>query len=271
MLRSKDIHASDAYTVGSDQVSRSIEKEIESSDFLVAVFCTDAPNANVLYEIGFARGAKKPLFLVMEGLEAIPKFLQDEVYVRASLDNQDLISFYMDQFLSKYRRSVKKQSPRPKKASMKLDRSCLEEKLRHIGEHGTEMAFIVLVKELFSSEGFVVDTSDGTRDKGVDMSTWIDSLEPTFGNPILIELKAGDLSEQILERTEERMRRYLSKTNSPSGLLIYFDRQGHTFNRSKLRTPMVIRIDIRDLIEKLDRNPIDRVLLQERNFVAHGS
>lgn len=270
-LESKGILAFDAYAIGHDaDFPPSVEEEIKDSDFLVAVFSPNTPNANVLYEIGFARGAKKPIFLVVQDEGAIPRFLKDTVYVRASLDDRQLISFYLDQFLSKHKKGVKKRIPRLKKPSMGLDRSYLEEQLKGIREKGTEMELLHLVRDLFRSQGFVVDTSHGTGDKGADMSIWVDSLESSFGNPILIEIRMGRLSERVLERIEAQMRHYLSRTNARSGLLIYFDRQGRRFNRSKLQLPLVIRLNMYDLVEKLAEHPIDRVLLRERNLVAHG-
>ena len=270
LLESKGIIAFDAYTMWRDKIPPSVEEEIEDSDFLVAVFSPKTPNANVLYEIGFARGAKKPIFLVVQDEGAIPKFLKDAVYFRASLDDRQLISFYLDQFLSKYKKVVRERIPRLRKASMKIERAYLEERLKDIKEQGTEMDFLLLVEDLFRSQGFVVDTSHGMEEKGADISIWADSLESSFGNPILIELKMGNLSETFLERAEAQMRRYLSKTNTRSGLLIYFDRKGRHFNRSKLQLPLVIRLDIYDLIQRLAEHSIDRVLLHERNRVAHG-
>lgn len=271
LLESKGVLAFDAYMVWHDDIPSSVEEEIENSDFLVAAFSPNMPNANVLYEIGFARGAKKPIFLVVQDEGTIPRFLKDTVYVRASLDNRQLISFYMDKFLSKYKKGVKKRIARSKESrARKLDRSYLEEQLRSIREQGTEMDFLSFVRDLFRSQGFVVDTSHEISEKGADMSIWVDSLESSFGNPILVEFKMGNLSEPLLERAEAQMRRYLDKTNVRSGLLIYFDRRRHRFNRSKLRVPLVIRLDIYDLVEKLAKHPIDRVLLHERNRVAHG-
>jgi hypothetical protein len=270
LLKSKGIHSIDVYTVSRHHISPSVEEEIESSDFLLAVFSPRIPNPNVLYEIGFAKGAKKPIFLIVQDEGAIPQFLTETVYVRSSLDDRGLISFYLDQFLSKRKESGKKVTRWTKRPSLRPDRANLEKRLEIIREQGTGRAFLQLVKDLFESQGFVVDASDSMIDTGVDMSIWVDSLDSSFGNPILVELKMGNLSEPALERAEEQMRSYLHKTNARSGLLIYFDRRGRRFHQSKLQTPLVLRLSISDLIEKSAERPVDRVLLRERNRVAHG-
>jgi nucleoside 2-deoxyribosyltransferase len=270
LLKSKGVCSIDAYTVSRHHISPSVEDEIESSDFLLAVFSPKTPNPNVLYEIGFAKGAKKPIFLIVQDEGAIPQFLTETVYVRSSLGDRQLISFYLDQFLSKQEESVKKVTLWTKKPSLKLDKANLEKQLESIREQGAWMTFLQLVKDLFESQGFIVDASNSMMDKGADMSIWVDSLESSFGNPILVELKMGNLSERVLKTAEEQMRSYLNKTNARSGLLIYFDRRGRRFCQSKLQLPLVIRLSISDLIEKSAERPIDRVLLRERNRVAHG-
>lgn len=270
LLRDKGILANDAYTLWKDNYALSVEEEIRNSDFLIAVFSPIMKNPNVLYEIGFARGAKKPIFLIVQREGQIPSFLMDTVYIRASLDDQQLVSSYLDKFLSKHKKHWKKPGPRLQKPLMKQDIASLKERLKNIEESGSGSDFLQFVGDLLRSQGVLVETSFGVEEKGADMSIWVDSLESSFGNPILIEFKMGNLSEPNMKMAENQMKRYLSKVNIRSGLLIYFDRKGRHFKQSTLGAPLVIRLDVRDFVEKLADHSIDSILYRERNLMAHG-
>lgn len=270
LLSDKGILANDAYTLWKDNYALSVEEEIRNSDFLIAVFSPIMENLNVLYEIGFARGAKKPIFLIVQGEGQIPDFLMDAVYIRASLDDQHLVSFYLDKFLSKHKKRRKKPVPRLQKPLMKQNIASLKKRLKNIRESGSGSDFHQFVGDLIRSQGVLVETSFGVEEKGADMSIWVDSLESSFGNPILIEFKMGNLSERNMKMAENQMKQYLSKANIRSGLLIYLDRNGRHFKQSTLGTPLVIRLDIRDFVDKLADNSIDSILYRERNLMAHG-
>lgn len=273
LLRDKGIIAYDTYTPGHDNIVSSTEEKIKKSDFLIA-FLTSNLNNNVLYEIGYARGAKKPIFLIVQSDVSIPSFLMDTVYVRASLEKLDLISMYLDKFLSRKKRQKtykRKEIPKSKQSTL-YSKSSLEERLQEIIDNGTTEDFLLFVKDFFEYQGNLVDVSSGIEDKGVDMSIWINSLEVILGNPILVELKMGNLSENVLKLAESQMKHNLLKGNLRTGLIIYLDRKERNFQSSKLIDPLVMRFDIRDLVRKLATDyPIDRILYEERNKIAHQS
>jgi len=269
LLQRKKIQALDAFSLSPNSIFTSVTDEIEKTDFLIAVLSKDFPNDNVLYELGFARGAKKPIFLIVQEEKAIPAYLKNELYFRASIEDSNLVSLYLDQFLSKYKKAKRKHVTKKEKPFVKSDYFKLEEQLSHIKERGSGEEFLHLVAELFRSQGFVVDISHGTRDEGADMSIWIDSLGSTIGNPILVELKLGNLSESILEKAEKRMQDYLCRTNLRSGLLIYLDRLGRHFKTPRFQIPFVIRLDLSQVFRELHEQTLDRIILEERNRIAH--
>ena len=63
MLRRKGIQAKDAFSLAyPDAIVPSVEREIRNSDFMVAILSSKHSSSNVYYEIGFARGLRKPIF-----------------------------------------------------------------------------------------------------------------------------------------------------------------------------------------------------------------
>ena len=237
---------------------------------MVAVITLKTPNSNIFYEVGLARGLGKPVFLIIQDEGTLPIYLKDMVYVKASVKDLEPIAFNLDQFLLQYGKQKKTRVTRLKRPKAMPNIEYLKKDLGKLTKQGTEIEFLSLVTNLLKSENVILNLSHGIEEKGADLSLWIDSLELSLGNPLLVDLKIGDLSESILEKTEEQLRHFLEKTNARVGLLIYFDRKNHHFNRSKFMEPLVIRFEIRNLIEELTKSPIDRVIISERNRIVHG-
>jgi len=270
LLRNKGIDSFDAFSAPHmDRVLPSVEKEIRNSDFLIAVVNLGAPKPNVFYEIGFARAVKKPIFLIVEGVSMIPTLFKDLVYVKAKVDDVSAINYVLSQFLAqqKYsvRRGLKTIEPPKAKPDIKFERRDLE----GIVKQGREVDLANFVAKLLKSKGVILDRSFGVREEGSDMSLWIDSLEYSIGNPILVEIKIGNLSNTSLAKTEEQLRKYIKTSNASAGLIIYADRRGKLFRPSRFKLPLVIRLSFEELIDRLAKQPIDRIILSERNRIAH--
>ena len=271
LLKEKGIEAHDAFSISyTHTVQPFLEKEINNSDFLVAVLSLKSPRPNVYYEIGFARAARKPIFVIIQDEGLVPTLLRDFVYVRAAVTDLKAIDYVLSQFLSKHKYPTRRRprlvaSPKTK-PNLKISESDLQGMLRQ----GMDLDIISLVADLLRSEGVVLSLSHGPRDKGSDISLWVNSLESTIGNPILVEVKTGNLSDSTLERAERQLRESIQRTNASAGLLVYADRRGRRFKPSKLNLPLVIRLELRDLIDGVSKYPIDYILLSERNRIAHS-
>ena len=71
----------------------------------------------------------------------------------------------------------------------------------------------------------------GSPASGVDMALWLDEVESSLGNPLLVEVKLGRLTESKIAQAEDQLRSYIVKTHARAGLLVYLDRQGHRFDQ----------------------------------------
>ena len=271
LLKEKGIDAHDAFSISyTGPMQPLLEREINNSDFVIAVLSLKAPRPNVYYEIGFARAAKKPIFVIIQDEGLVPALLKDFVYVRAAVNDLQTIDYVLSQFLSKHKYRTRRPPKTFESPKAKPNLKILESDLRGMLRQGMEIDIISLVANLLKSEGVVLSMSHGPRDTVSDMSLWINSIESTIGNPILVEVKTGILSDSTLERAEQQLRRSIQTTNASAGLLVYADRRGRRFKPSKLRLPLVIRLELRDLVERLSKYPIDYILLSERNRIAHS-
>jgi hypothetical protein len=284
LLKERNIKTYDPSQISlTEYISSSVQKEIRNSDFVIAIVSFKEAKPNIFYELGLARGAGKPVFLIIQDDGPIPVDLTDMVYVRTTLGNHLAIAFALDQFISKYKHKLvsglEKSPYRGRFASRTLVRSRKKRKpsvtplqgsLENIAKSGTEAEFESFLTGLLKSEGVILTQHYEAKETGADMALWIDSLENKLGNPLLVELKFGRLSEPSLERAEKRLRHYLTVTNTRTGLLIYLEPSGKRFRQAKAALPLVIRFDVRDLTNRLAYQSLASVLLQERNRIVHG-
>jgi hypothetical protein len=272
LLESKHITTLDAFSVWSDLTFSSMEEKIAKSDFVIGVLANKLPNDTVYYELGLAIGQGKPVFLILQEGAIIPPFLKKEVSIASSLDNLDIVSVYVDKFIENFKKP-KRGTAKLKSRTFNEDENSLAEKLQSIKVQPNRVqagfAFENFVMNLFQSQGFAV-VSRGQNDTGVDMVIWIDSLENSIGNPILVEVKIGRLSEPRLEETERRLVNCLTRTNSHLALLVYNDLDGRLFTSVQPNYSNVVRLDVNSLIKHAVRHDIDRLILEERNRRAHA-
>jgi hypothetical protein len=133
----------------------------------------------------------------------------------------------------------------------------------------TEAVAIENITNLLSRQKIIFDTEKHFGSKIADIALWVDSLESSLGNPILVEIKIDHLTEKTLELAELQLEKLIRSTNARVGLLVYGDRDGRRFGSSKLLSPLIIRFEYRDFISKLSKCPLDLIILSERDRMAH--
>jgi hypothetical protein len=268
----RGIRVQDALSIpaSSGTIANSIESAIRGVDFICGII-TPESSYNVLFEIGLAFGAKKPLFLIVDKEAKLPAILRDILYVRASPTDINALQFNIDNFLEHIttRPTSKKYVHTIGPGYSKLHEDAGLELLSNVepGREGFELE--AYLTNLFERNNTVVVQKADYPDSGVDMAIWIDEIESTLGNPVLIEVKVGRLSEDRLKKGELQLRRYLIQTNSSVGILVYLDQNGQQFPSSPSGWPLVIRIDARELAGLLANGELVSTLIQARNQAVH--
>lgn len=265
LLKRHEIHVNeDLYSTNSIlSLSNKIEEGIRNADFVCA-FLPSKASSNLFYEIGIARGLKKPIFLIIEDKNTLNMYLQDMVYVIASIKDINAIEFALDQFLNKYRQN--------KHFSIKdFNRKKLgfNYSNRELQRLDNEMELDNFLVNLFKNlNGVTVVKKDKYENKGIDMALWVDGLDAVIGNPILVELKKV-LSNSSLLEAEQQLETYLEKTNSNLGLLIYVKDGANGFEQPLLKKSMVIWLEIHDLMDKLIEHSLAEIIITKRNEMVH--
>jgi hypothetical protein len=273
-LENRGIEVSDAYSFSlrDYKLPERNEFRIKRSNFLIAVVSLKKPNPNVFYELGIARAMCKPIFLIIRDEGTLPTSISEMTYIKAPPDNLETIFYGLDKFLSVViGRYVQKKTGTPEQnipleviSPVHVEESEQEPVLPKNG-----MELLEALKNLFEKQGIVYFVEKSSESRS-DMSLWIDSLESTIGNPILVELKTGYLTEEILCEAEQRLIESMKTVHGRGGLLIYADSGGRHFKRSKWKYPLIIRIDFRELISEAGYRPLDVVILSERNQIVHS-
>ncbi len=273
-LENRGIEVSDAYSFSlrDYRVIGRNEFRIKRSNFLIAVVSLKKPNPNVFYELGIARAMCKPIFLIIRDEGTLPMSISEMTYVRASPANIETIFYGLDKFLNvvigKY--GQKKVGKPDQDIPLEVEEPIYveETKIEHVlPKSGKEL--LEALKDLLDKQGIAYSV-ERVNESHYDMSLWIDSLESSIGNPILVELKTGCLTEEILCETEQRLIESIKTVHGRGGLLIYADSGGRHFRRSKWKSPLIIRIDFRALIGGAGYRPLDVVILSERNQIVHS-
>ena len=275
-LSGRGIQVTDALSLppGPGSMIGAIESAIRDADFVCAVV-SPRMSSNVMFEIGLAYGARKPLFLIVDKQADLPANLKDIFYVRASPWDSEAIEFNLDNFLEHPTSGIPR---RQRTTERKLEPSLphefeIDEKIESLRSlQGPERALALedLVAGLFKRVHVVVAQERYYPDSGADMAVWLDGIESILGNPVLVEVKAGRLSEQRLQQAELQLLRYLTQTNARAGLLIYLDQTGRRFPSSPAKWPLVVRFDVRDFADVIARGELVTTLIAERNKATHG-
>lgn len=289
LLRKLNIDTQDALSLPPNpgSILSSIESAIRSADFVCAVVPSTLP-ANILFEIGLAYGVRKPLFLIVDRDVRLPIDLVDVFHVLASPEDIDAIEFNLQNFLE----HIEKRTPRRRYVSTKRIQAIfpyaeLLEEVQSLPVLACDLpadipSLHAYEDNLVSSEleRFVADLLKRTDTgivrethhpgSGADMAIWLDDIESTLGNPVLVEVKLGRFNERRLGKAETQLRRYLNNTNARVGLLLYLDFSGRRFPKTSSGWPLVIRLDVREFADIVLRGQLVNALIEERNKVVHG-
>jgi hypothetical protein len=254
-----------------DELIARIQREIRRADFVCIVLPGGYSQSNAVFEAGLALGTGRPLLILAESDVNVPFELQHLNYVRTSLrDNQalgDVLNVYLPRILQ---RGPARRTPHP--PSLKL-----------LGQEDADGALSILrapqppngaelrqsVAEVFQKVGIRTAPSPAA-DRGADLAIWIDETQSIFGNPVLVEIKAGRLSQAQIDEVYHRLSQQLIRANLLLGIIIYWDTQGKKLKVAAPTLPLVVCLSVEELVDSLRLGMFARTLLDIRNRAVHG-
>lgn len=272
ILQRNNVKPIDMYDISTNEnIVNLLEDKIRDSDVFLAIISGHSPQ--VFYEMGIAKGLKKPIFIVIsKDISVFPNFIYDFLYVRANPNDEDNIEFAFKQFIknqSKQKRKSNRTKQNLNKPSINLPKSWVQN-ISEFRNNGTardlENYMINIMGSLNATSKYV--DHQGT---GVDFALWLDEEQTDIGNQILIEIKYGNINNETLRLGERQLQNYLINTNSKAGLLLYLDRNGKRFPLGTCINPLVVRMDLEDFLSEIEKKKrLLNIILSCRNSMVHG-
>ncbi len=264
------------FSIG-DSIQQILKRKIRQADF--ALFIISSENTNVIYEMGVCEGIGKQHFIIVEKDYKTPFYIENKLFIRANLQDREFLQMSIQKILQ----TVKKKEPKYRKVtnekkSDKLSYSndvkenliSYKNQLLNLREFGRGLELEHVIEEVFKTLRLNYVENSTSKDKGVDFALWSDELGKIIGNPIIIEVKYGNLSQSTIKNTELQLRSYIDKTDAKVAILIYLDRNGQRFKIQSSLTPLIIAFDAEDFVNDLLNNSFESLILGQRNKIAHG-
>jgi hypothetical protein len=278
ILAEYNIETIDIYdlTIG-DSIQQILKRKIREADFALFVI-SNSESINVVYEMGVCEGIGKQHFIFLEKDFRVPSYLENQLFIRTDLKDRKFLKAAVEKILQAIRieKSNKSSSIKQNKkvqlynASIKeILVSCIEQ-IRKLRQSGTGREFERVIEEIFKTLNLPYVENETNKDKGVDFVLWNDELGKILGNPIIVEVKYGFLSEGTFKDAEKQINKYIEKTDSKVALLLYLDRNGNRYKIKQSLFPLVISYDVEDFATALLTNSFESLVLAQRNKIAHG-
>jgi hypothetical protein len=241
---------------------------IASVDLVIGVLTSGRHSHWVLFELGVAwsQGKRVILFAPPNSVH-LPSSIRGFLTVRAKLSNREAVAFALDQILAapqllKTPVSLPKETKPLGEAAGKY----LAESLR-LARNEATVGLTMLVGNALTEAGVdVVTYSKQTHELGVDLAIWSDALQPSVGNPLLVEIKVGLSTAKATTDAAQRLSKYVIAAGGLWGLLLYKD-----FSDDLRGLPAnVLALDLASLFQRLEEKSFEEIIRDLRNRRAHG-
>lgn len=278
ILAENEVEVFDLYdfSIG-ESIQQILKRKIRQSDF--ALFVMSQDSQNVLYEMGVCEGMGKQHFIFLGKDYKIPFYVENKIYQRVNLQDREFLKLVIDKILEEVRKNKKPTSKKVKSKEKQSNiynpeiRENLESYLNQIKNlrvsgHGRELEFII--EDVFKTIKLNTVQNLTFTDKGVDFALWNDELGRVIGNPIIVEVKYGNLSRQSFNNAEHQIKRFTEKSDAKLALLLYLDRGDKRFKTETSLHPLIISYDVEDFVKDLLNETFENIILTQRNKIAHG-
>lgn len=246
-------------------------RELAEADLVIGVLTWKRQSQWVLFELGQAWALNRRILLISAPKAGpIPGFLQGITVIRTSPRNREAIDFALDQLLSAPAppsHASQPSGPTTKGLGAGVD-VLLAELDRAVASEDYQ-ALQQLTSQALRSSGADIVVASQKRDVGADLAVWSDLLEPSVGNPLLIEIKAHLRGSSETKRAVQKLAAYAAAAGTTWALLLYADGLPQEGVGSGA-LPTVLVLSLRTLLEALRLRTFPEVIRDLRNQRVHG-
>ncbi len=277
ILESRNIMINKDYDIQiGDSIQRTIKNQIKNADF--GLFLITQDSLNSIYEMGICEGLNKEYFVLIDKNLNPPQFLKNRLFIRVDISDfstveEGILKIASD--IEKRQFKSKSQKRRPNIKSENYPENIKDELrnllplIKNLRTARNNQLLENKVFEIFKSIDLNVIENDRNKDKGVDFALWNDKLGKLIGNPIIIEVKQGNIATRRSE-IQKQLMDYSRKSDAKVAILLYLDENNKRIQLESSLEPLIFSYDIEDFINALLENPFENILLSERNKIVHS-
>jgi len=262
-LAERQIEWSDQTTIESGRsIVDSVDHALAMSDFVCLVL-PEGGHAYVLFELGMAYAKRKPVLAFIGPRVELPVDIMSLTYVRADPSNRAAVESALSMFLE---HAIPKPSGRTGKAEARP-----KPKLTPPSARSTAIAYECEQRtaQILEEAGFILSWASEPHDRGADFAIWVDELQHSLGNPLLVEVKAGNLTLKRINEAASQLRAHVSKTHGRCGLLVYWDQSNREYPFISAEWPLIFQLSGPTLTRLVHEDRLIDELLRLRNDVVH--
>ena len=278
ILAKNNVEVFDIYDFSTgESIQKILKRKIRQSDF--ALFVISHDNQNVLYEMGVCEGMGKQHFIFLDKDYEIPFYVENKLFLRANLNDKNFLQLSIENILQEVRKNKKPTSrnKKIKEGNRRIYNQDIKENLRsylsrinNLRESGHGRELECLIEEIFKTINLNYVQNLTYADKGVDFALWNDELGRVIGNPIIVEVKYGNLTTESFKKAEHQINRYTEQSDAKLALLLYLDKRNKRHKIKSSLRPLIISYDIEDFVKALMSESFENIILSQRNKIAHG-
>lgn len=254
--------------VGGFGASESVKKVIRNARLCIALLGKEPYDANVLYELGIAKGlGKRVLVIEPPGLGKLPVELGGFVSIKSEPEASGAISFALDRVLgaNKIREPILTARSLSKPIGELSDFFLSQISPEHQPINGRFL--IDIVAKALAESGVTTIVYAQTAEAETDLAIWSDDLEGWTGNPLIVEVKLSIAGFSQALEVAQGLERYLTQSNARFALVLYLN--GGPLAPRVSSSP-VFFVEIRELLRLLRTKGFGQIIRELRNKWAHS-
>jgi hypothetical protein len=235
----------------------SVQALVREADFCCAVLSGAPPPSALMFELGLAYGANKPVLILKQG--DLNKAEVALPFAASYVADYEALEVHLDAFLQhgiaiRAKPTIKK---RPHTA-LKLELPDYD------ATTAPGQVLERLVARAFKAEGVPVWQDD--RDVGTDIAAWAQPL----GGALLVEVKTAPRASEWIAQAQIRLQRAVLERAAVAGVLVYWSPGERRDPEVSAGPPLLITISAEDVVELANKGELLRTVTQLRNAFVHG-
>lgn len=273
------------FLLSGEHSASQIRSAFKSVDFVIVLLFQGRALENVFFELGFALGVGRPIFVFSDYHVKLPEafrglqvhylhpnaLVETVVSTVAHLWEPVAVSDVRGADAPRVASPIAK-GPRVPREKLRTALDGLRSAYENSVGFPAGQQFQAQLTDVFASAGATVvegPPRSRRRDHVPDLALWIDDVQKVIGNPIAVEIKSP-LYEEDLDDAITRLAASLPSIGAKAGILIHDNphlRQRHPVIRT---APLIFLFSVPELIEVLENKTFASTLKNLRNSAVHG-